>query len=145
VVAKKAAPSKAAAKKASARRRRPAPAAELPSAPRSTSPLAARFGERGARLWEAHCAQVEGERGLVLLEEACRIADRLDLLDRLLKGEERLWCHLVEARDGDLEIRVDGALMEARQQANVLRQILTSLPLEGGDDDGDADSWVSKV
>lgn len=108
-------------------------------------PIPPRFGERGERLWRAHCAQVEGERGLVLLEEACRIADRLDLLDRLLKGEERLWCVITEARDGDLEIRVDGALMEARQQANVLRQILTSLPLEGGDDDDDAAAWVDKI
>lgn len=109
------------------------------------SPAPDRFGARGEKLWMAHCAQVEGERGLVLLEEACRIADRLDLLDRLLKGEDKLWCQLSEGRDGDLEVRVDGALMEARQQANVLRQILTSLPIEGGDDGGDADAWVTKI
>ena len=38
-------------------------------------------------MWDAHRDQVEGERGLVMLEEACRIADRLDRLDALLRGD----------------------------------------------------------
>ena len=104
------------------------------------------FSPRGQRLWNAHHEEVDGERGVVLLEEACRIADRLDELDRLLRGETELWCSIVEARDGSLEIRMDGALVEARQQANVLRQILTGLPLRGGDDEnGDGEEWVTEA
>lgn len=104
-----------------------------------------RFRARGQRLWDAHREQVEGERGLVMLEEACRIADRLDQLDRILKGEVEAWCYIAEARDGDLEVRVDGALVEARQQANVLRQILSSLPIRGGDDGEDAEGWLDSL
>jgi hypothetical protein len=38
---------------------------------------------------------VDGQRGLVLLEEACRIADRLDRLDALLVGDTDVWFRLV--------------------------------------------------
>lgn len=103
-----------------------------------------RFRARGQRLWDAHHDQVVGERGKVMLEEACRIADRLDQLDRILKGEAEVWCSIAETRGGDLEVRVDGALVEARQQANVLRQILGSLPL-GGDDGDDDDGWLDDL
>ena len=47
----------------------------------------------------------------ILLEEACRIADRLDSLDaRIASGD-------------------DAALTEARQQQNVMKQLLVSLRL----------------
>lgn len=110
-------------------------------------PSPPRFGPRGERLWSAHRSQVKGERGLVMLDEACRIADRLDQLHALLKGETRLWCRLVELVEGGgvFDVRIDAALIEARQQANVLRQILTSLPIEGGDDEEDRDAWIDKL
>lgn len=101
--------------------------------------------ERGQRLWDAHHEQIDGQRGLVLLEEACRIADRLDQLDRLLRGDAELWIHLTLDRSGEVyEIRVDSALTEARQQAAVLRQLIASLPLKGPEA-GDGDDWLDEV
>lgn len=105
-----------------------------------------RFRARGQRLWAAHHEEVKTERGLVMLEEACRIADRLDQLDRLLKGDVDVWCRLADGRDASIEVRVDQALVEARQQANTLRQIIKDLPIEGGGDgDGDGDGWLDNM
>ena len=107
--------------------------------------MADRFGPRGQRLWDAYADLVDGERGLVLLEEACRTADRLDRLDALLVGDEDVWFRLVHnTRTEDYEIKVDGALVEARQQAAVLRQLLSSITVkESGD--GDADAWLDQL
>lgn len=97
---------------------------------------------RGRRLWEAYCDQVDGQRGLVLLEEACRIADRLDRLDAVLTGGVDSWCRLlVNVRDDVVEVRIDSALTEARQQAAVLRQLVSSLPLKGADEPDDG-AWL---
>ena len=123
---------------------RKAAAAKKAAAGKTARP-AKRFRARGQRLWDAHRDQVEGERGLVLLEEACRIADRLDQLDRILKGDVDVWCSLADARDGTIEVRVDGALIEARQQANVLRQLVAALPLRGGDDGNGDEGWLDEL
>jgi hypothetical protein len=71
----------------------------------------------------------------------------LDRLDALLVGDADVWFHLVhDLRTDSYELRIDSALTEARQQANVLRQLITSLPLskESGDPDG-GDSWLDGV
>ncbi len=129
------APRKAAAK-AAPRTSRTLELAPLPPGPA--------FGARGHRLWSAYHDQVEGQCGLVLLEEACRTADRLDKLDALLRGDADVWCRLVHnIRNQDYELRIDSALTEARQQANTLRQLVASLPLKGAEDDGDDDDWIA--
>lgn len=102
------------------------------------------LGPRGRRLWSAMCEQVDGERGLLLLEEACRTADRLDRLDALLVGDQESWARVDRQRDGTFELVIDSALTEARQQALALRQLLTSIPVkESGDDD--PDSWLDEL
>lgn len=102
------------------------------------------LGARGHRLWDAYHDLVEGQRGQVLLEEACRTADRLDRLDALLRGDADVWCRLVHnLRTQDYELRIDSALTEARQQANTLRQLVASLPLKGADDDDHDDDWIA--
>jgi hypothetical protein len=66
----------------------------------------------------------------VLAEEACRIADRLDRLEALIAGDDREWARIEFTVRGDRkEVRLvfDDALAEARQQANALRQIVTTL------------------
>jgi hypothetical protein len=65
----------------------------------------------------------------VLIEEACRLADRAAALDRLLQGDAADWVELVEAK-GDPERQVlviDSALSEARQHAMALKQIVGEL------------------
>jgi phage tail tape-measure protein len=109
------------------------------------APRRRRFGTRGQRLWTAYEMLVDGERGLVLLEEAARIADRLDKLDGLLRGDITTWARLTENHAGDLMILVDSPLVEARQQANVLRQILGQLPLKGVKTDDDNDRWLDDL
>jgi hypothetical protein len=65
----------------------------------------------------------------VLLEEACRLADRLDRLDDFLTGRGDVWLRF-HARNEDgsvVRVVVDRALSEARQQADTLRGIVADL------------------
>lgn len=67
---------------------------------------------RGRRLWqEINEGHELDPMQKVLLEEACRSADRLDMLDGMV-------------REGN-----EAALAEARQQQNVFKQLLASLRL----------------
>src|SRR5688500_13433317 len=95
-------------------------------------------------MWSALCEKVVGERGLVLLEEACRTADRLDRLDALLVGDLESWARIDHRRDGTTEVVIDSALSEARQQALALRQLLASIPVKESSDD-DPDSWLDEL
>jgi hypothetical protein len=105
-------------------------------------PCSPDLGAKGLRLWRSLHQRVDGERGLILLEEACRISDRLDKLNALLLGDADVWCRLLEdMRSDGYELRIDSALVEARQQANTLRQLVASLPLRETDD-GDDDGWL---
>ena len=94
------------------------------------------LGARGRRLWrEITEAHELDPMQVVLLEEACRCADRLDKLEEKLSGREDAWAHLLSRMDlGDedtrvIELRIEGALSEARQQQNVFKQLLASLRL----------------
>jgi hypothetical protein len=78
-------------------------------------------------LWDDTEKAAAGERGRALLLEACRIADRLDLLN-----------DLIEAGDTD-------ALGEARQQAGMMRAILTTLPLRESDDAARGGAWLDEL
>lgn len=90
---------------------------------------------KGRRLWREILAErpKPGPAELAMIEECCRIADRLDRLAAAVTDGEYF---LVEAlRVNDDEVRefrltVNGALAEARQQANTLRLMLISLGLE---------------
>jgi len=89
------------------------------------------LGIKGSRLWREVCKLHElAPPELVLLEEACRIADRLDRLDALLSGESDTWLRFKVNDDGsEVSVVVDSALSEARQQANVLKQLVAALRL----------------
>jgi hypothetical protein len=112
------------------------------------------FSERGQRLYDAYATGVDAAR-LVLLEEAARIADRLDELALVIAGKGvlnlmsfRLDLDLEdETGDRNINVRVEfsNVLGEARQQALALRQLLASLPVKGTDGDGDDESWLDDV
>lgn len=106
---------------------------------------ASSLGPRGTRLWLSLCDQVDGERGMALLEEACRTADRLDRLDGLLSGDLELWSLIDRHDKGEFEVVIDNALAEARQQGAALLRLLTSLPMVRESDDGDADAWLDEL
>ena len=84
---------------------------------------------RGRKLWRELTAEhTIPAAELVLLEEACRIADRLDRLDAILTDPDASWLRLRVSEDtAEVTVTVDAVLSEARQQANVLKQLITAL------------------
>lgn len=87
-----------------------------------------RFGTRGAALWAAMEPEKLAPTHRVLLEEACRIADRLDRLDAMLAGRED-WVRLQARNDEATEVTVivDNLLAESRQQATTLRGLVAEV------------------
>ena len=81
--------------------------------------------DRGKRLWASmltqHPGMSEAEREVAL--EACRVADRLERLDRVCRVSEPV----IETDKGGLITHP--AFAEARQQANLLKQLVASLRL----------------
>lgn len=88
-----------------------------------------RLDRRGRRLWgELAGKDKPGPAELVLIEEACRIADRLDRLDALVRGDADAWLRFSVSDDGtEVTVVIDKALSEARQQAVALKQLLAEL------------------
>ncbi|MEU4590054.1 hypothetical protein [Micromonospora aurantiaca (nom. illeg.)] len=97
----------------------------------TSSEDAPELGLRGRRLWQEVTAGgpalKPAER--VLLEEACRAADRLDVLDRILRGDEDSWMRLHSANeDGSIvKVVLNNALAEVRQQQVALKALLAEL------------------
>lgn len=60
----------------------------------------------------------------LMITEAGRIADRLQLIDELLSGKRSAWMHVRTGRDQVLEVRVNDPLREARQQTAALVRLL---------------------
>jgi hypothetical protein len=88
--------------------------------------------ERGAQLWRDMGGSYEMDAGArLLLHEACRLADRMEKLDRVLRGDGATWVSIELPRDGSedepLRLKVDGALAEARLHVTTLRQVLAQL------------------
>lgn len=87
------------------------------------------LGVRGRRLWAQVLAehQTLGPRQRLILEEAARTADRLDYLDRILRGDESSWIQIRVPEVGTAELIVDKLLSEARQQQGALARLLSEL------------------
>src|SRR5690349_8257965 len=81
------------------------------------------LGARGQRLWDEMTADGPlPPAHLVLLEEACRIADRLDAMDAII----RRWMEPSrddEGGSGD----ITGLFAESRQQATALKGIVAEI------------------
>jgi len=86
------------------------------------------LGARGRKLWRELTADEPGPAERLLIEEACRIADRLDKLDAQLRGDAEAWLRFVVDDTGaEVTITIDRALAEARQQAVALKALLAEL------------------
>ena len=97
------------------------------------------LGAGGAALWAA-LGRTAGQPDGVLALEACRAVDRLEELDRVIHGQgvlELMRFRVPHACAEDdtgavtVEVKFDSVLAEARQQQNVLRQILVTLASMG--------------
>ncbi|MFE2469723.1 hypothetical protein [Streptomyces mirabilis] len=81
------------------------------------------LGERGLRMWRESLAIWSlTPAHLVLLEEACRIADRLELLDSMLRaGSNSVKPDVAQFAD------ISGLLGESRQQSAALKALLAEI------------------
>ena len=89
------------------------------------------FGPGGQRLWDAITAAHEelDAQQEVQLTEACRMKDRLDKLDELLRGDAGAWA-TIEDFDGRPSVLViSSALDKANATANVMKQLLAAMRL----------------
>lgn len=89
------------------------------------------FRPGGRALWKAINDDHELDATqLVQLEEACRAKDRLDQLDRVLRGDVATWSEIVTDSDGaPISLRIDTALDKANTTANLMKQLLAALRL----------------
>lgn len=91
------------------------------------------LGKRGRRLWRDLTVDHDFPPAeLVLLEEACRLADRLDRLDMLIQGSDREWLTVLVSPFSSEEtvtvkLMISDPMSEARQSANILKQLLAAL------------------
>lgn len=84
-------------------------------------------GPRGGRLWADMDGGNLAPTQRLLLEEICRLADRLDRLDALIDGREN-WLQLNVTDDtSEVIVTVDNLLAEARQHATALRGLVAEL------------------
>lgn len=96
------------------------------------------LGTGGRALWKSIVEKHEELDGvqLVHLTEACRMKDRLDKMDEVLRGDVDSWMTLVEdvASDGSVyELRITNALSKANETANTMKQLLAAMRLPDAD------------
>jgi hypothetical protein len=73
-----------------------------------------------------------GPGELLLLDEACRLVDRLDRYDALISGDAGEWATLEQPNQyapAALVISISSVVAEARQTVSELRQVVKALDL----------------
>lgn len=110
------------------------------TAPRKRAPRAKQTA--GQRLLAELSAPGDDYSLQLLVSRAAHTADWLERLDGLLAGDKAAWATVRMGRGETLELRVDNALAEARQQTTVLRHLLGAIhqrragvPMLAEDDD----------
>ena len=89
------------------------------------------LGVGGSALWRDVAGKYELDAAqTVQLTEACRMKDRLDKLDELLRGDVACWSTILFDLDGTpVSLRIDGALAQANTTANTMKQLLAAMRL----------------
>ncbi|MDG4796200.1 hypothetical protein [Micromonospora sp. WMMD1082] len=79
-------------------------------------------------MWDQLVTDADPIEVVVLAEEICRLADRLDRLDAIVNGRDRAWLTLEAPDDGtEMTVVVDKVLTEARQQQTTFKALLAEL------------------
>ena len=86
-----------------------------------------RLRARGRRMWDQLVSDGDPIEVVVLVEEICRCADRLDRLDAIVNGRDRAWLTLEVDDVGEVTVVVDKVLGEARQQQTTFKALLAEL------------------
>jgi len=90
-----------------------------------------RLRARGRWLWRELVEKGKpGPVERVLIEETCRLVDRLDRLDAISNGKDRAWLQISDEIgdvDGQVTVIVDKVLGEVRQQQTTLKQMVAEL------------------
>lgn len=73
------------------------------------------------------CAGSDSEAVRTLATEAVRVWHRLCRLDDVLTGDVDTWTTIARADSGEISLRIDGVLAEARQQANTYRGLIAEI------------------
>ena len=99
----------------------------MPKTPTVPAGLAA----GGRKLWRSIVTEHDlAPAQLVQLTEACRAKDRLDRLDRVLRGDVDTWMTLADdSAHMNCSLRIDAALSRANDTANLMKQLLAALRL----------------
>jgi hypothetical protein len=89
------------------------------------------LAQGGRTLWKSIVDENELDATQkVQLLEACRAKDRLDRLDKILRGDTDTWARLTHnLRTEDYELKIDAALTQANATANLMKQLLAALRL----------------
>lgn len=82
-------------------------------------------------MWDEEGGETLAGTRRAVLEEACRLVDRLDRLDAILNGRDRAWLALELDDAGEVTLVVDKLLSEARQQQLALKQLAAELRAGG--------------
>lgn len=103
------------------------------STPRRPPAAPKGLGPGGRALWRAIVTDhdLDGMQR-VHLTEACRMKDRCDKLDEVLRGEASTWMSLTVdiQSDGQVyELRITNALSKANETANSMKQLLAAMRL----------------
>lgn len=98
------------------------------------------FEAAGSALWADLAEESDPYSLLVMVIEACRLADRLAKFDLLLRGDIDTWARLTHRTlTDDYELKIDSAAAEARQTAGALRQILAEIRRQKSEQDNPGD------
>lgn len=103
--------------------------------PVTNRPPPADLGPRGVSLWERMSGHDFGPMHLGCLEEACRAADAVERLTRVLEGGELYEVARVESESSEsvvtVNLLVNSLYAERRQQQEVFRRMTAELRLSG--------------
>lgn len=85
----------------------------------------------GRELWDAVLeSHTLDAVQVVQLTEACRLKDRLDKLDLVLRGDVDVWARLTHrTRTEDYELHIDDAFAKSVSGSNQMKQLLAALRL----------------
>lgn len=98
--------------------------------------------EAGKAVYEALVQPGMDMADISLCEEAGRLRDRLDQLQKLIVGDADTFAEVITVSGETLVLQINGALLEARQLVTVYRQLLGDIKrrwpdaYSGGDADG---------